>query len=112
MRKIFSSILIGLLLTANVSFGAVVKPESPVAECVDLVMPSFYKPGITAVDLMVLVAEQCGEELKFELEEGGYDSQDDMTVAAACLYYSTEWLNRVLQIMLDKTAKDNPKAKA
>ena len=44
MKKIFSSILIGLLLTANVAFGST-STTSPVAACAEVVMPQYYQPG-------------------------------------------------------------------
>ena len=111
MRKIFSSILIGLLLTANVALGST-SSSSPVAACTEVVMPQYYQPGITAIDIMQVIGGECRAELTQELMDGGMDPTDRMSYTAACLFYATNWLNIEFQKLLDHLAKNNPKAKA
>jgi len=111
MRKIFSSILIGLMLTANVAFGST-STTSPVAACAEVVMPQYYQPGITAVDIMQVIGGECRAEITQELIDGGMDPTDRMSYTAACLFYATNWLNIEFQKLLDYVMANNPRAKA
>ena len=111
MKKIFSSILIGLLLTANVALGST-SSSSPVAACTEVVMPQYYQPGITAIDIMQVIGGECRAEITQELIDGGMDPTDRMTYTAAALFYATNWLNVEFQKLLDYVTANNPKAKA
>jgi hypothetical protein len=107
MKACFS-VLIGLLLTASVASAQVEMPQSAVAECVEIVLPNYYQPGITPIHLMKIVEGECGDVLLQEMSENGMDPNDSALVLAGIFYYTTEWLNRNLQDVLNYMAEGCP----
>ena len=97
MMKIFFSVLAGLMLTANVATAQVEIAPSAVAECASIVLPQYYQPGITPILMMQALQQHCLEELIDEMAGAGMDATNEAMLVAGFFFYSTEWLNRMLQ---------------
>ena len=103
MRKIFSSILIGLLLTVNVAVASEKNPlfsDTVASVCAQTVLPEAYVKGVTVLELMDVFAESCGPELLQEMNENDVPVTT-ATVAAGTFFYISEFLNAMLQDTLD-----------
>jgi hypothetical protein len=101
MMKCFS-IIVGLLLTANVAMTQEVDlfSHSPTSECIQVVMPQYYTPGTTTSDMLAIVIHECREELEQEIQQAEVEV-NEMNLVAGALFYTTEWCNAVLQKVLN-----------
>lgn len=102
MKKIstvFFSVLIGAMLSFNVASAQIEQDTSAVAQCADLVLPNYYSPGISPIDLKQIMVAECGELMVEELKANDLPV-DAVYFTAGIFFYTTEWLNRMLQDVL------------
>ena len=105
------AIVVTLLFVVDASAEVPIAP-SPVAECVNIIMPGVYSPGMTPVDMMQVIQMNCGNELAEEISGAGLDIKNKEVWAAGLFFYSTEWLNRMLQDLLEYIAAGCPETGA